>query len=109
MANWRGQLALTVTISSVDGSSRAVFLLDEEKYDDAYPDYVCLAILEYYAFEAGANVKPEAVQNFRQLAGMALREFLYTQLGYSPAARVPDSWSLFHDRVSLVFHTVPHG
>lgn len=82
---------------------------DERRQVYAYPDYVCLAILEYYAFEAGANVKPEAVQNFRQLAGMALREFIYTQLGYSPSARVPDSWSLFHDRVSLVFHTVPHG
>jgi hypothetical protein len=82
---------------------------DEKRQIYAYPDYVCLAILEYYAFEAGTNVKPEAVQNFRQLAGMALREFIYTQLGYSPAARVPDSWSLFHDRVSLVFHTVPHG
>jgi hypothetical protein len=82
---------------------------DEKRQVYAYPDYVCLAILEYYAFEAGANVKPEAVQNFRQLAGMALREFIYTQLGYSPSARVPDSWSLFHDRVSLVFHTVPPG
>jgi hypothetical protein len=45
-------------------------------------NYVCLAILEYYAFEAGTNVKPEAVRNFRQLAGMALREFISTQLGY---------------------------
>jgi hypothetical protein len=59
---------------------------DEKRQVYAYPDYVCLAILEYYAFEAGANVKPEAVQNFRQLAGMALREFIYTQLGYSPSA-----------------------
>jgi hypothetical protein len=82
---------------------------DEKRQIYAYPDYVCLAILEYYAFEAGTNIKPEAVQNFRQLAGMALREFIYTQLGYSPSARVPDSLSLFHDRVSLVFHTVPHG
>jgi hypothetical protein len=63
----------------------------------AYPDYICLAILEYYAFEAGSNVKPEALQNFRKLAGTALREFIYTQLGYSPTARVPDSWSLFHE------------
>jgi hypothetical protein len=54
---------------------------DEKRQVYAYPDYVCLTILEYYAFEAGANVKPGAVQNFRQLAGMALREFIYTQLG----------------------------
>jgi hypothetical protein len=82
---------------------------DEKRQVYAYPDYVCLAILEYYAFEAGANVRQEAVTNFRQLAGMALREFIYTQLGYSPFVKVPDSWKFFHDRISLVFHTVPHG
>jgi hypothetical protein len=53
---------------------------DDKHQIYAYPDYVCLAILEYYAFEAGTNIKPEAVQNFRQLAGIALREFIYTQL-----------------------------
>jgi hypothetical protein len=30
----------------------------------AYPDSVCLAILEYYAFDAGLNCKFEARNNF---------------------------------------------
>ena len=75
----------------------------------AYPDTVCLAILEYYAFEAGANCKAEARTNFRHLAGKALQEFIYTQVGYSPAAHIPVSWQMFHDRVGLVYHTVPRG
>jgi hypothetical protein len=74
----------------------------------AYPDKACLAILEYYAFEAGSNVQDEARKNFRILAGSALQEFIYTQVGYSPAP-IPAPWRQFHDRVSLVFHSVPGG
>ncbi|MEA2879664.1 MAG: hypothetical protein QOF14_4860 [Hyphomicrobiales bacterium] len=74
----------------------------------AYPDKVCLAILEYYAFEA-SNLQQEARKNFRILAGSALQEFIYTQVGYSPTEPIPVSWTQFHDRVSLVFHSVPHG
>jgi len=75
----------------------------------AYPDYVCLAILEYYAFEAGLNVKDEARDNFRLLAGQALRDFIYTQVGYDPSASVPAAWQQFHDRVSLNYDSVPAG
>jgi hypothetical protein len=74
-----------------------------------YPAEVCLAVLEYYAFDAGANCQPEARDNYRILAGSKLREFIYTQVGYSPAAQIPVSWKMFHDRVSLVYHTVPRG
>src|SRR4051812_44532260 len=63
----------------------------------AYPDKVCLAILEYYAFEAGNNVQQEARKNFRILAGSALQEFIYTQVGYSPVEPIPVSWKQFHD------------
>ncbi|WP_426078084.1 hypothetical protein [Janthinobacterium sp. PSPC3-1] len=52
----------------------------------AYPDVVCLAILEYYSFDAGANIKEEAKKNYRLLAGKALREFIYSQVGYDPSA-----------------------
>ena len=31
----------------------------------AYPDSICLAILEYYAFDAGSNCRDEARNNFR--------------------------------------------
>lgn len=75
----------------------------------AYPDNVCLAVLEYYAFEAGANCKEEARTNFRQLAGRALRDFIYTQVGYDPNTAIPEVWRHFHDRVSLTYNACPAG
>jgi hypothetical protein len=74
----------------------------------AYPDVVCLAILEYYAFDA-AETKQEAQKNFRVLAGTALRNFIYTQVGYDPTNAVPHVWKQFHDRVSLTYNSVPYG
>jgi hypothetical protein len=75
----------------------------------AYPDSICLAILEYYAFDAGSNCRDEARNNFRILAGKALQDFIYTQVGYSPNTTIPASWQQFHDRVTLAYHTVPHA
>jgi len=75
----------------------------------AYPDSVCLAILEYYAFESRGENREVAVRNFRSLAGHALREFIYVHLGYDPNTNVPQVWRQFHDRVSLVYNAVPAG
>lgn len=74
----------------------------------AYPDVVCLAVLEYYAFEA-TPPKPEAIRNYRLLAGKALRDFIYTQVGYDPNSNLPEKWRHFHDRVSLTYNAVPQG
>jgi hypothetical protein len=74
----------------------------------AYPDVVCLAILEYYAFDA-AVTRPEAIKNYRLLAGYGLRDLIYTQVGYDPKSKVPEQWKQFHDRVSLTYNKVPHG
>lgn len=74
-----------------------------------YSDLVCLAVLEYYAFDAGTNVKEQARKNYRLLAGKALREFIYTQVGYDPDNSVPDAWRQFHDRVSLTYNAIPNG
>jgi hypothetical protein len=74
----------------------------------AYPDFVCLAILEYYAFEADSP-QPEARKNFRLLAGAALKEFIYKEVGYDPTNSVPDAWKHFHDRVSLTYNKLPKG
>jgi hypothetical protein len=74
----------------------------------AYTDAVCLALLEYYAFDA-PSVREEAKKNFRLLAGKALRDFIYTQVGYDPNGSVPDAWKQFHDRVSLTYNSVPAG
>lgn len=75
----------------------------------AYPDVVCIAVLEYYAFEAGEGIRDTAIQNFRLLAGKALHDFIYSQVGYDPAQHVPAVWRQFHDRVSLTYNSVPAG
>jgi len=74
----------------------------------AYPDVVSVAVLEYYAFDA-PNVREEAKKNFRLLAGRALHDFIYAQVGYDPANKVPQVWRQFHDRVSLTYNSVPVG
>jgi hypothetical protein len=74
----------------------------------AYSDAVCLAVLEYYSFDA-ADVQPDAQKNFRLLAGTALKTFIYTQVGYDPKNVVPNAWKQFHDRVALTYNSVPPG
>jgi len=72
-----------------------------------YPADVCLAILEYYAFDAGANCQPQARDNFRILAGSKLRELIYTQVGYDPTGkRKFDKW---HERIALNYQSAPRG
>lgn len=75
----------------------------------AYSDVVCLAVLEYYAFDAGAGVREHAQKNYRLLAGKALHDFIYAQVGYNPNHNVPAAWQQFHARVSLTYNSVPAG
>jgi hypothetical protein len=72
----------------------------------AYSDVVCLAVLEYYAFDSPTE---HAKKNFRKLAGKALHDFIYAQVGYDPTNHVPEQWRQFHDRVSLTYNSVPAG
>lgn len=75
---------------------------------NAYPDAVCMAFLEYYAFEAGdKRCTEEAKNNYRVLARKTLREFIYRTVGLDPRDVVPLSWRHFHDR--LVLNPVPLG
>jgi hypothetical protein len=72
-----------------------------------YPAEICLAVLEYYAFDAGANCQPEARDNFRLLAGSKLREMIYSQVGYDPAhLKRFDKW---HERIGLNYQSAPKG
>jgi len=71
---------------------------------NAYPDIVCMAILEYYAFEARTPTD-QAVANYRRLATYGLQAFIYNALGYTP----PDKYKYYHDRVSILHGTVPDG
>lgn len=63
----------------------------------AYPDIMCMAFLEYFAFEAQrTNVK--AIENYRNFARFGFKEFVYKALGYVP----PDKWKYHHDRISIL-------
>lgn len=70
----------------------------------AYPDVVCMAILEYYAFEAQSTNK-QASDNYRRFATYGLQRFIYDSLNYTPG----DKWAYHHERVSLLANTAPDG
>lgn len=93
-------ITLDMPYVAVSDGSRTVY---------AYPDSFCLAVLEYFCFEAGPNCREEAQRNFRLLAGHSLREFIYKEVGYDPTHAVPEVWRQFHDRVSLTYDAVPPG
>lgn len=70
----------------------------------AYPDIVCMAVIEYYAFEA-QNKNQIAMDNYRRLAAYGLQQFIFDALNYTPA----DKWKYFHDRVSILTDSAPDG
>jgi hypothetical protein len=74
-----------------------------------YPADVCLAVLEYYALDAGANVQPEARRNYRTLAGSKLRDMIYSQVGYDPSGTHSESLRKWHERIELNHQSAPHG
>jgi hypothetical protein len=74
----------------------------------AYTDSVCMAILEYYAFEATQVSNETAVRNYRTLARYSFREFIYNRCGYDPDKHIPDSWKNFHERI-LLNDQIPFG
>lgn len=67
----------------------------------AYVDVVCMAVLEYYAFDASQVNSEVAKQNYRLLARDSLRKFIYKACKYDPAKSLSDSWRNFHERVLL--------
>jgi len=75
----------------------------------AYREEISLAVIEYYAFEAGQFCQEEARDNFRILARKGFRDAIYETLGYSPNRENEDFWKPFHDRISLVYHSAPDG
>lgn len=70
----------------------------------AYPDVVCMAFLEYYAFESKSD-STEALANYRKFAAYGLRKFIYDALDYTPS----DKWKYHNDRVSLLKDSAPPG
>ena len=74
-----------------------------------YPADVCLAVLEYYALDAGSNVRSEARKNFRLLAGSKLKELIYSQVGYDPTGTIAEPLRKWHERIELNHQSAPEG
>jgi len=72
-----------------------------------YPADVCLAILEYYSFDAGVNVSETARDNYRKLAGSKLKDMIYSQVGYDPSGG--DRFRKWHERLELNYQSAPKG
>lgn len=70
----------------------------------AYPDVVCMAILEYYAFES-RSPNQQAKDTYRAFAALGLRRFIYESLNYTPG----DKWQYHHERVSILNNSAPLG
>lgn len=76
----------------------------------AYIDSVCMAILEYYAFDAKQGSNEQALRNYRLLARNSLQRFIYERIGYDPnSGSVPVAWQQFHDRVTAAYTSIPAG
>lgn len=75
---------------------------------NAYTEPVCLAVLEYYAFDASEQ-KEAAQHAFRTLARKTFRAFVYEAVGYSPKNRFIENWKHYVDRVDMVKSSVPTG
>lgn len=67
----------------------------------AISDAVCMAMLEYYAFEAGQANAEIAKTNFRILARSSFKLYVYDQCNYNPNQKIDDSWQIFHERLLL--------
>lgn len=91
-----------------DAATIYIEINDRGKSYYAFPAPSCMAFLEYYAFEAGRNIRQEAINAFRRLAQKGLRDYIYSQLGYDPNA-VPIAWKQFHDRVTATYGDIPAG
>ncbi len=72
----------------------------------AINDVNCMAILEYYAFES-QTPQEQATRNYRSLAKLTLRTFIYERTGYNPEDSLPQYWKTFHERITL--NELPSG
>lgn len=104
---WRGRMIYFRDYLSKSGFDDPRLFIEITKDGSphyAYPDMVCMAMVEYFAFEA-QRTNDTAVTNFRNLARYGLQKFIYDALGYVPE----DPWKLFTARVSLLKDSVPIG
>lgn len=76
----------------------------------AYPDYVCMAIMRYYAIDAANFDRSVAVGNFVRLAEYTLKRMIYEKSGYNQPnnALISSSWDVYQQRI-LANDAIPFG
>jgi hypothetical protein len=74
----------------------------------AFPSSVCMAILEYYAFDAEQTDNTIALQNYRALGDSALRRMIFLSVGIDPENPLRGAWQCFQERLQLN-HQIPFG
>ncbi|WP_083967279.1 hypothetical protein [Methylosinus sp. R-45379] len=97
-----------VSAQGADDSICFIATMKNGVINHAIPSFVCMAVLEYYAFEVKGEYE-QAAKNYRLLARKGFNDFIYAQVGYNPTGEAGVAWQQFHDRVSLSYHTVPDG
>lgn len=97
-----------VRAQGADDNVAFIAIVKDGTIQHAIPAAVCMAILEYYAFEAGSS-NDAAAQSYRILARKGFNDFIYAQVGYNPTGAPSVAWKQFHDRVGLAYDTVPDG
>lgn len=70
----------------------------------SYPDIVCMAVMEYYAFESRSK-NEKALNCYRKFAKYGLQKFIYEAVGY----QIVDKWKFHNERQSLLRNSVPAG
>lgn len=83
------------------GDTLHIMTMGPQGETPAYTDAVCMALLEYYAFDAKQGDSSTAQHNFRLLARTTFRQFIYKGCGYDPDAHIPEAWKVFHQRILL--------
>lgn len=105
----RGKRILELLISQGhSGDSLFIRTAGSNGETHAYTDAVCMAILEYYAFDASQSENRTALNNYRLLARSSFRAFIYNRCGYDPDKHIPSSWQNFHERI-LTNDQIPVG
>lgn len=99
----RGQKVLEhLKAQGHSGESLYITTVSKGLETHAYSDAVCMAILEYYAFDSSDLASKEvAITNYRILARSSFKIFIYKECGYDPERSKRQSWQHYIDRVSM--------
>ncbi|MDU3156349.1 MAG: hypothetical protein E7B34_11865 [Hafnia alvei] len=76
----------------------------------AYPDYVCMSILQYYAFDATGFDSTQARNTFIRLADYTLKRMIYEESGFRQpnTETISQSWNVFQQRI-IANDNIPIG